>query len=187
MRGRPRKPTRIKIYEGNRGKRPLDPGSEPQPPVGEPAMPDWISDEAKGKWAELAPELVRLGVLTTVDGPCLACYCQSWAEYRQATRTLANEGRTYKMSNGCGPLTRWSHSRGRRGGTLREFAALLGLDPASLRPAEDNAAGSGRSRGGVFREGEGRRRTDVKRRSRAGRPDVGGANRAGRTRRRFDT
>jgi len=68
---RPRKPTLLKILEGNRGKRPLDLDAEPQPAKGIPATPKQLSPWAKKLWADVTEELDRLGLLTCVDGTSL--------------------------------------------------------------------------------------------------------------------
>ncbi len=130
MRGRKPKPSRIKLFEGNRGKRPVDSRVEMEPTPGEPPMPAWLSVGAQEKWAEVVPELLRLGVLTILDGAALACYCQSWAEYRAATRTLEKEGRTYKLKNGCRATHPMVAQQKQALKGVREFAALFGLEPS---------------------------------------------------------
>jgi phage terminase small subunit len=74
MAGRPPKPTRLKILNGNPGKRPLN-AAEPQPARGVPSCPAWLDDYAKEKWAELAELLHGLGVLTLADGETLTVLC----------------------------------------------------------------------------------------------------------------
>ncbi len=130
MRGQPPKPTRLKVLNGNPGKgRPNE--NEPKPPVGEPICPDWLGEEAKEKWAEVAPALARLGVLTVIDGDVLATYCQSWCEYRQATKRLAKEGRVVVAQSGYQmPHPMVAQQREARN-AIRQFSALLGLDPSS--------------------------------------------------------
>jgi P27 family predicted phage terminase small subunit len=129
MRGRKPKPTRLRVIGGNAGKRPLN-EAEPKPTVGEPECPDWLDAEAKEKWAEVAPELVKLGILTTLDGAALACFCQCWSEFRQATRCLQREGRVIKSKSGHSqPHPMVSQQRAARK-SLREFAALFGMEPS---------------------------------------------------------
>ena len=47
------KPTKLKILEGNPGRRPLN-ESEPLPQSIAPECPDWLLDEAKKEWNRLA-------------------------------------------------------------------------------------------------------------------------------------
>lgn len=127
----PPKPTRLKILQGNPGKRPLN-RREPQPTQKLPKCPVWLAPAAKKKWKSLVPELGRIGLLTVVDGDALAAYCQAWAEFEWATRTLAREGRTvtipktgYVMPH---PAVAQQRSAWK---AVREFSALFGLDPSS--------------------------------------------------------
>lgn len=86
-RGRPPKPTNLKVLQGNPGKRPIN-QSEPKPTPVAPRRPSWLVGEAKKEWERIAPELERVGLLTVVDGSTLASYCQWWAIYLQATKEL---------------------------------------------------------------------------------------------------
>lgn len=63
----PRKPTAVKIAEGNRGRRKLDPDAEPQPTPSTGTMPKGLSAWGKRLWSELTTELDRLNLLTVVD------------------------------------------------------------------------------------------------------------------------
>jgi P27 family predicted phage terminase small subunit len=93
----PPKPSRLRILQGNPGKRPL-PVGEPQPQPGRNLRcPAWIHKYGKQKWRELAPKLLRLGLLTEVDGEAFALACQAWADWRLAVETLAREGSTIKV------------------------------------------------------------------------------------------
>lgn len=87
IRGRPPKPTALKVLEGNPGKRPLN-QNEPKPKPIAPERPSWLTGEAKREWERIVPELERVGLLTMVDGAALANYCQWWAIYVQAAKEL---------------------------------------------------------------------------------------------------
>lgn len=123
------KPTRLKILEGNKGKRRLN-DREPMPKRGRPVCPSWLDVAAKAKWRALVPELDRLGLLTIVDGDTLAAYCQSFAEFQAATKILKKEGRVFKTATGyMAPHPAISMQRSALQ-HIRAFAALFGLDPA---------------------------------------------------------
>jgi P27 family predicted phage terminase small subunit len=143
MKGRKPHPTRLKVLRGNPGKRALN-AAEPMPARGIPDCPEWLDDVAKAKWDALVPELDRLGLLTVVDGDVLACYCQAWAEFQEATEILQSEGRTCEGGSGGTKMhpavtmqrTAWK--------AIRDFAALFGLDPSSrtrlaVPPKDDGA------------------------------------------------
>jgi P27 family predicted phage terminase small subunit len=94
MAGRKNKPTALKKFEGNPGKRPLN-DQEPQPDRTPPTCPAWLLPEAKREWRRVVPELERLGLITLVDRAALAGYCQAYAQWRRAEEAL-KEGLTYE-------------------------------------------------------------------------------------------
>jgi P27 family predicted phage terminase small subunit len=56
-----------------------------------PEPPEWLHEYAKEEWWRVAPELHLLGLLSAIDGACLAAYCSSYAMWRQASEELARE------------------------------------------------------------------------------------------------
>ena len=94
-RGR-RKPTALKILEGNRGRRPILP--EPQPAKGAPKPPGHLPDVAKAIWSVLAPELDRLNLITAVDGTALEGFCTAYAHALLADRQI--ERLQYRIAHG---------------------------------------------------------------------------------------
>jgi P27 family predicted phage terminase small subunit len=88
-RGRPPKPTFLRVLEGNRGKRPIN-KHEPQPtiPAEPPEPPSFLMPAAKDEWHRIAGDLHRIGLLTVVDTMPLAAYCQSVARWQQAEALL---------------------------------------------------------------------------------------------------
>lgn len=99
MAGRPRKPTKLHVLNGNPGKRPL-PKNEPKPTEGVPDRPEWLLPEAKREWTRVVRELEPLGLLALVDRAMLAAYCQSWATYVRAQRKLEQLGETFETATG---------------------------------------------------------------------------------------
>lgn len=91
MAGRPPKPTKLKILQGNPGKRAL-PKGEPQPTLGIPTRPAWLSPEAKREWNRVVRELDALGLLAHVDRALLAAYCECWGQYVDAVKSLRKAG-----------------------------------------------------------------------------------------------
>jgi P27 family predicted phage terminase small subunit len=88
------KSLRLKVVPGNPGKRKVN-NRAPRPDRGVPRRPGWLSPAAKAKFRQLARLLVKLGVLTALDGDALAAYCQALAELREATMALDRDGRTF--------------------------------------------------------------------------------------------
>ncbi len=90
MRGRKPKPTKLKILRGNPGKRRIKTG-EPEP-KGVPTCPGCLSADARQEWRRMAPELVRLKLLTSVDRGVFAGYCIAWGIAKAAQAIIAVEG-----------------------------------------------------------------------------------------------
>ena len=99
MAGRPPKPTRLKLLQGNPGKRVL-PKAEPKPALGTPTRPAWLAPEAKREWARVVPELNRLGLLARIDRALITAYCQCWAMYVDATKDIEENGTTFETEKG---------------------------------------------------------------------------------------
>lgn len=93
--GHNKKPTALRVLEGNPGKRPL-PVNEPKPAPIAPTCPSWLGKEARKEWRRLAPLLHRLNLLTQLDRGDLAAYCDSYGRMVEAAQELA------KLSRGAG-------------------------------------------------------------------------------------
>ena len=91
MRGRPPKPTALKLVAGNPGKRPLN-KQEPDPIyLQDLTAPTWLPPDAAGVWDEMAPMAAKNKLLTEVDVQAFAMGCVSIAQYRLATRRTGED------------------------------------------------------------------------------------------------
>ena len=83
-RGPPKTPTALNRLRGNPGKRKaIREAKPPQPPLEEMGPPAWLDQMAKAEWRRLAPQLVRLGLLTVLDVTKFAAYCRWYARWRK--------------------------------------------------------------------------------------------------------
>ena len=100
-RGRKPKPARLKVLEGNPGKRKINPGL--QLPPGAPPEPQWPAllpgtrekrqrEEAQREWRRVVPDLDRMGLLAHVDRGLLADYCVCWARLVECERLISETG-----------------------------------------------------------------------------------------------
>jgi P27 family predicted phage terminase small subunit len=89
MPGPPPTPLRLRLLRGNPGKRPLRPEVEPTRPSACPDRPAFVTGYAADEWNRIAPEIHRLGLLTTLDVSVLGVYCATVARWRAAEETLA--------------------------------------------------------------------------------------------------
>lgn len=86
----PRKPTALKLIEGNKGKRGLN-KQEPDPDyLDDLTPPDWLPDGAKTVWNEVVPHLRAARMVTKIDVPVLCKGCVAFAQYRHATTMLGD-------------------------------------------------------------------------------------------------
>lgn len=97
--GRPPKPTTLKVLEGNPGKRPL-PKNEPKPRPISPKCPSWLDREAKKLWKQLMPELERLGLMSIIDGAAFEAVCQNYATWVKCEKYLKKQGMTFETDTG---------------------------------------------------------------------------------------
>ena len=95
-----------------------------------PQPPDWLSQEAAAEWARVVPGLSRLDLLKPEDRAVLAAYCETWAVFVEATRTLQREGLTIDAKQGTLPHPAVGIARN-AGRELRSFAVQFGLTPSS--------------------------------------------------------
>lgn len=95
-----------------------------------PNPPSWLSREAAAEWRRVVPGLSRLDILKEEDRAVLAAYCETWAQFVDATRTVQREGLTIEAKQGTlsHPAVGIMRNAGRE---LRAFAAHFGLTPSS--------------------------------------------------------
>lgn len=107
MAGRKPKPTALKLVRGNPGKRPIN-RNEPIP-EGPVEKPSFVKGAALRKWNRYAPELIRIGVLRSVDADMFGAWCVLMAEFAAAP----------------------SHFTAAHMSQLRGLASSFGLEPSS--------------------------------------------------------
>lgn len=128
--GRPRKPTAVKIAEGNRGKRKL-PENEPKPPLAAPDCPADLSPVGKAEWNNVIDKLMLLKVISKADERALHLYCKAWEEFIKMEKIIEKEGMTFQ--NGAGGIS--AHplisAREKMYRNALRFLTEFGLTPAA--------------------------------------------------------
>ena len=71
---------------------------QPEAAPGTPVKPDYLEKDASAMWDQLVPQLLKLGVLSNIDGVILAELCEAWADLRACKRFVKKHGRTYKVT-----------------------------------------------------------------------------------------
>ena len=91
IRGPLPKSQRLRLLENDNADRKTAPNPKPNAPR-KPLCPPWLCSTGKAEWKRVAPELYRLGLLTSLDVNSLANYCSSMATYKNMQRVLQAEG-----------------------------------------------------------------------------------------------
>lgn len=147
QRGPKPQPTAFLSARGSR--EPQRRAGEPQPEVALPACPEWLPERVRDKWDEIGGELVKLGVMTTVDSLALAMLCEALADYFEFSDAMeksgavacSEKGGVYQHPNASLRSNAWM----RLMKALREF----GMTPSSrtaVRAVKQPAKDNGKSR-----------------------------------------
>lgn len=122
-----KKPTNLKLLEGNPGKRPIK--KQPKLEIKNLKCPIWLNKEAKKEWKRVFTLLEKMGLISEIDMTIFAMYCQNYARWKQAETELNEEnlkvmGRTGYIVN---PLVKISQTYQTR---LKISIEKLGLSPS---------------------------------------------------------
>ena len=148
MPGPPKKPTKLKIIEGNPGKKRLN-KNEPEPRNIMPYAPAHLCDDAVKEWTRICEGLHHMGLLTEVDRNALGAYCSSFALWAQSWRVLNEMASTGKLGAGLmikttngnmiqNPLVGTANVAAR---DMVRYAAEFGLTPAARARIDINPSG----------------------------------------------
>jgi P27 family predicted phage terminase small subunit len=130
MGGRRPKPTHLKLLQGNPGRRPLN-AAEPKPPVELPPPPDYLNDTAKQEWNHLGPQLVKLGLLTSIDRSAFAAYCTVYARWVEAEVALRQTGPVVRSPSGYPMLNPYYTVANQCLSQMRAYLTEFGMSPSS--------------------------------------------------------
>lgn len=154
--GRSAKPAIVHLLNGNPGKRNrkdlLQEAANPPLPVEAPPMPDWLDEDAQAEWARVVPDLVKLGLISSLDRQLLAQYCEAVSDYarwtvkiQQLNNSLASPGggdvQTYRT--GARDLSVWRKLRNDAERRANEAGAKFGFSPLARRTLKASAAPQG--------------------------------------------
>jgi P27 family predicted phage terminase small subunit len=124
-------PTQLRLLSGKdpvKARRKLE--NEPKP-NGSLTCPRWLSPAARAEWRRLAPELERVGLLTTADRGIFVTYCEAYALFRDASKTIAEEGSTLRAINGYTQQHPAVAIQRMAAKQIREAGIELGLSPSA--------------------------------------------------------
>ena len=128
-----RKPTPKAVLKLRGSKRLRDRADEPEAPVPDelPEPPEWFSDTARTKWAELLPILRGMRVLTVADMDHVQVYCVAYSRWVKAESRLAEMGEVVTHKNGVDGLNHWLKIAQMAMERMDRSGAELGLSPTA--------------------------------------------------------
>jgi P27 family predicted phage terminase small subunit len=125
----PRKPTALRVLEGNRAHRPPN-AREPKPEPKVPSCPGSLSAEARKIWRRLAPQLHARGLLTDWDRETFGLYCEAVAQHYRALQLIEPALLVKGRRDGLITNPAWRIYRD-SAALVRAFAQEFGLTPAA--------------------------------------------------------
>lgn len=150
--GRPPKPAVVHLLNGNRSKKnPQDllrEATAPAVPIEAPDMPDWLDAEAQQEWHRVVPDLLKLGLVSTLDRQALAQYCEAVSDYRRWTLKIQelnaslaspNSGDVQTYRTGAKDLSIWRKLRNDAERRADTAGAKFGFSPMSRRTLKAQA------------------------------------------------
>lgn len=132
------KPSIIRELEGNAGHRAFN-KEEPKPEIGAPEMPKGMGICAKRHWRRYVHNLLKIGVLTTVDGPALEQACRSAAlAEKYGNKVIESPTVNLPMFDDEGKIVAWKEVENpllnaylKCSKNMKAFQIEFGLTPAS--------------------------------------------------------
>ena len=117
----PPKPTKLKMLQGNPGKRPLN-ENEPEPEPGIPPMPEWLKPfpVAVAEWERESQILDGMGIMTEAEQGLLAKRCFLESQIQAIALALPKNVEDRKYAQIKNLITEY-----------RQLGSLLGLDQSS--------------------------------------------------------
>ena len=150
MKGKKPTPTHLRLLQGNPQRRPVR-TDEPQPlPLLDAPPPlSFIEAYATEEWNRLAPELVRLGLMTLVDSAPFGAYCVAFARWRTAEEALAKmadkdpvmRGLIVRSKAGTAMENPLVYTSRRAAQEMLRFATEFGFTPAARARIHTGASG----------------------------------------------
>lgn len=137
-------PDNVRMLTGNRGHRPMTKAAGVlSPEIEIPDCPAHLSAEAKKEWKRVAPELLKIRIITQLDRAALAAYCQAyarWVEAEQRIKELNEAGKKngtkgaglYDLTpNGFKQMSVWLQISNRATEQMHRWMAEFGMTPAN--------------------------------------------------------
>jgi P27 family predicted phage terminase small subunit len=124
-----KKPTNLKLLEGNPGKRPIN-KNEVKPEIAIPKCPSWLDKEAKKEWKRISTQLYHLKLLTHIDLAGLASYCYYYSRWIGAAQNLIGEDEILISPKGGRYINPRINLISSYNKIMRDYLSKFGLTPS---------------------------------------------------------
>jgi len=129
-RGPPPKPAHLKLIKGNPGRRDIPDDLLDPEQLTSATPPNYLTDAAKAKWGEMVEMLSRNGVFTEMDVGLLALYCEAFADWQEARKQFAANGKVHTAESGYQSISPWVAMEKQCIKVMMDCMSTFGMGPA---------------------------------------------------------
>jgi len=132
--GRPPKPTAIKILNGNPGNRELnksEPGYTKINAENIPPCPETLNKNGKKEWDRICILLGEFGILTEADQTAMMLYCQYFGIWIEAMDKIKSLGMIWKSQSGYPMPSPYIAIANKAEEKVRHYSSEFGMTPSS--------------------------------------------------------
>lgn len=154
--GRPGLPATVHVLNGNRSKKNvdglLDQIKAPAVPIVAPPMPECLTADAVAEWDRLIPDLIALGLVSTLDMMALATYCEAVADWFRFRRRITeanaatdgvDKGDIQTFATGAKQISVWRQLANDAEKRANTAGAQFGFSPMARRNLKTTPAPQG--------------------------------------------
>jgi P27 family predicted phage terminase small subunit len=127
--GRKPKPTYLRVAEGNRGHRAINPSEPKYQPMSDLTAPAHLGDYGRAEWDRLAPILAPCGLLTEAYRGTFEALCEAYNDWRTAGAAI-DGAYSFTSESGYSNVRPEVTVRDRARDAYVKIGALFGLSPA---------------------------------------------------------
>ena len=128
--GRKRKPTKLRILQGNPGKRPIS-EAEIRPESKIPDTPTELEGVALDEWHRITVLLDAVGLLADLDRTALLAYCIEYARYLDAVEKIKATSSIVKAPSGYPMVNPYLSIANQALKQVRGLLSEFGMTPSS--------------------------------------------------------
>jgi len=130
MRGRKPKPTKLRMLQGNPGKRPLN-TQEPAYRALQSECPEFLGVQARKEWDRIKAVFDQQELITESDYSALTAYCAAWGRWIEAEDHIKQSGMLVKSPSGYAIQNPWLAISNRAFEQMMKFMVEFGMTPSS--------------------------------------------------------